>query len=239
MTKYGRVLKRILKAESLIRIATLEKVGITGRSLIALEFILLCILVPGVIMTNKWAIYLFLFLWLAGFYAYFIMRRIYRESIREMWNWSAVNRQNLKPMLIRWMAASVGMAAFIYLYDADKLFGLVHFRPEIIPFLLVFYPLLSALPQEMIFCSFFFRRYRVLFGTGRKMLIASAIVFAYAHLLYINPVAPTLSLLGGLIFASTYLKTKSLALVTIEHGLYGNAMFVVGLGYYFYSGNVH
>ncbi len=71
------------------------------------------------------------------------------------------------------------------------------------------------------------------------MMIASAVMFAYAHLLYINPVAPTLSLLGGLIFASTYLKTKSLALVTIEHGLYGNVLFLIGLGYYFYGGNVH
>jgi len=43
------------------------------------------------------------------------------------------------------------------------------------------------------------------------MLVVNAVVFAYAHLLYINPVAPTLSLLGGLIFASTYLKTQSLA----------------------------
>jgi membrane protease YdiL (CAAX protease family) len=95
---------------------------------------------------------------------------------------------------------------------------------------------LSALPQEFIFCSFFFERYKAFFGEGRGMIVASAVVFAYAHCLYLNPVAPTLSLLGGLIFASTYRKTKSLALVTIEHGLYGNALFLIGLGTYFYSG---
>ena len=41
------------------------------------------------------------------------------------------------------------------------------------------------------------------------------------------------------IFASTYSKTKSLALVTIEHGLYGISLFLIGLGWYFYGGAVH
>lgn len=70
------------------------------------------------------------------------------------------------------------------------------------------------------------------------MVIMSAIVFAYAHMLFINPIAPTFSFVAGLLFAVTYLKTKSLALVTVEHALYGNAIFVIGLGYYFYSGAV-
>ena len=70
------------------------------------------------------------------------------------------------------------------------------------------------------------------------MVLASSVVFAYAHVLFINPVAPTLSFIAGLIFASTYMKTRSLALVSIEHGLYGNAMFIIGLGWYFYSGSM-
>ena len=70
------------------------------------------------------------------------------------------------------------------------------------------------------------------------MIWASAIVFAYAHILFINPVAPVLSLLAGYFFASTYAKYKSLALVTIEHALYGNMIFTLGLGYYFWGGSV-
>jgi len=196
-------------------------------------------MVPAIIIANKWAVYMFLFLWAASLYAYIVMRAIYNDRIRKIWNWNAVTWINMQLILIRWVFASIGMLLFLYLYDTDKIFGLIEHRPKIIPLLLFFYPLLSALPQEIIFCSFFFERYRMLFGAGRKMLIASAVVFAYAHLLYINPVAPTLSLIGGLIFASTYLKTKSLALVTIEHSLYGNTLFLIGLGYYFYGGNVH
>lgn len=70
------------------------------------------------------------------------------------------------------------------------------------------------------------------------MIIASAITFAYVHMLYINPIAPILSFVGGIIFAQTYYKHRSLALVTIEHGLYGNFLFLLGLGWYFYSGSV-
>lgn len=33
-------------------------------------------------------------------------------------------------------------------------------------------------------------------------------------------------------------KTRSLALVTIEHGLNGNVLFPVGLEWYFYGGNI-
>ena len=44
---------------------------------------------------------------------------------------------------------------------------------------------------------------------------------------------------AGLIFASTYAKSKSLALVTIEHGLYGNFLFFIGLGWYFYGGAIN
>ncbi|MGQ0527507.1 MAG: hypothetical protein ACT4OY_05690 [Alphaproteobacteria bacterium] len=56
--------------------------------------------------------------------------------------------------------------------------------------------------------------------------MASAIVFAYAHVLFVNPVAPVFSFPGDLIFARTFAKHRSLALVTIGHGLYGNLLFL-------------
>ena len=139
---------------------------------------------------------------------------------------------------MRWVLASIGMIGFLYFYDPARMFYLPLQKPEIIPFFLFAYPVISAFPQEFIFCSFFFNRYERYFGNGKAMIWASAITFAYAHILYINPVAPTLSLLGGLIFAQNFAKYRSLALVTIEHGLYGNSLFVIGLGWYFYSGSV-
>lgn len=79
-------------------------------------------------------------------------------------------------------------------------------------------------------------RYKPFFKSRKARVWASAIVFAYAHVLFINPVAPVLSFIAGLIFASTFAKTKSLALVTIEHSMYGLVLFAVGLGWYFWGG---
>lgn len=180
-----------------------------------------------------------LFLWGAATYcAYHVFIRRSQSFPKDVWKWKAVNKENMKEIIPRWLLCCAAMLIFIHLYDPEKMFNLAHRKPEFILILFIAYPLLSALPQELIFCSFFFHRYESFFKSDRAKIIASAIVFAYAHVLYINWVAPLLSLIAGLIFAQTYAKTKSLALVTVEHALYGNALFLIGLGWYFWGGAV-
>ena len=112
-------------------------------------------------------------------------------------------------------------------------------NPGLIWKILLFYPLFSALPQEFIFCKFFFRRYQCLFGDGTLMVIMSATAFCLAHILFLNWVAPVLGFLAGIIFANTYRRTHSLAMVTLEHSLYGNAIFAMGLGWFFWGGSIN
>ena len=181
---------------------------------------------------------MFNFLWAATAYCLIILKFRYPGFLKDMWKFREVNWTNMKPILLRWVLASIGMVIFIHIYDPEKAFNIVKERPEIIPMIMVFYPIMSAIPQELVFCSFFFKRYHRYFPTERAKIIASMLVFAYAHILYLNPVGPTLSLLAGYIFAQTYSKSRSLALVSIEHGLYGCTLFLSGLGYYFYSGAV-
>lgn len=208
------------------------------RYWLPIEFILLCIALPTFIIVFRQAPNMFMYLWGAYGFCYLVMRYHLGIKLKDLWKWNAVTWENMKPILIRWVLACIGMTIFIYFYDPDRMFRLLLERPGFIPFLLVLYPLLSAFPQEFIFCSFFFERYKRFFSTQTAIIIASALVFAYAHVLFINWVAPLLSIIAGLIFAHTYAKTRSLALVTIEHGLYGNYLFVVGLGWYFYGGAV-
>jgi len=212
---------------------------LTHRAFMVIEFLILCIALPSYIIFTKSAPFMFSFLWGAALYGFIIMRICYAGELKDAFKFRQVKKSFMPPLLIRWVVASIAMIAFLYFYDAPRLFFLPKTSPEFVLILLCMYPLLSALPQEFIFCSFFFRRYRRFFGEGRKMVVASALVFAYAHILYLNPVAPVLSLIGGLIFAETYRRTHSLALVTLEHGLYGNALFIIGLGWYFYGGAVH
>lgn len=181
---------------------------------------------------------MFAFLWGVGGYAFLVYRRKFFTSYRALWNWGAVTWPHLKPILLRWAVACAAMLLFILWYDPERAFYLPRHAPHVIPWVMFAYPVLSALPQEFIFCSFFFARYKRFFGEGRLMVLVSALVFAYAHILYINPVAPVLSFFGGVIFAETFRRHKSLALVTIEHAFYGNALFLLGLGWYFYSGGV-
>ena len=184
---------------------------------------------------------MFAFLWGAALYAWIVTRREAggREFLRNMGKWDQVSAENLRLIIPRWILACIGMTAVIYFYDPDRMFALFDRIPLwAAPLLILGYTGLSALPQEFIFCAFYFRRYSAFFTTATRMVISSAIIFAFAHVLFINWVAPILSLIAGVIFASTYLKTKSLALVTLEHGLYGGFLFIIGLGWYFYHGAV-
>lgn len=201
-----------------------------------LEFILLCVALPTVIIVFRLAPYMFFFLWSACAVCWLLYRHYHFQKLKILWKWEAVTRENMRPVLLRWAVCSIAMTLFTMVYDPARLFYIPKEKPEIIPFLMFFYPIFSALPQEFIFCTFFFERYKPFFKTDRVRIIASSIVFAYAHVLFINPVAPLLSLIAGFIFAGTFAKTRSLALVTIEHSLYGVVLFMVGLGWYFYGG---
>lgn len=209
-----------------------------SRPFMVVEFVLLCLTLPTIIIVAKLAPYMFSFLWGAALYAFIVLLLTQRQSLGQLWRWEAVTWQALKPILIRFGIATIAMMAFCLWLAPERFMVLPRTKPEFVLVLCILYPIISALPQEMIFCSFFFKRYERFFGAGLGMVVASAILFAYAHVLYINWVAPTLSLIAGLIFADTYRRTKSLALVTIEHGLYGNALFIIGLGWYFYGGAV-
>jgi CAAX protease family protein len=132
-------------------------------------------------------------------------------------------------------AVLLGLAAWSGEVD---LFRFPRERPARWLSVLLLYPLVSALAQEVIFRVFVFHRYRTLFVTPASMISASASVFAFAHLVLDNWLAPLLALIGGLLFGWTYLRTRSLLLVTLEHGLWGNWLFTVGLGQYFYGGHL-
>jgi membrane protease YdiL (CAAX protease family) len=53
---------------------------------------------------------------------------------------------------------------------------------------------------------------------------------------FLNPLAVLLTIPGGFLLSKTYGRTKSLLVTGIEHAIYGNLVFTVGLGFYFYKG---
>jgi membrane protease YdiL (CAAX protease family) len=119
-----------------------------------------------------------------------------------------------------------------------ELFALPRANPPLWAVVMVLYPLLSAYPQEIIFRTFLFHRYRYLFPGRNARIVVSALAFGLAHLFFANWLAPTLSALGGLLIAVTYAGTASTLQASIVHGLWGNLVFTIGLGRFFYGGAI-
>jgi Type II CAAX prenyl endopeptidase Rce1-like len=76
--------------------------------------------------------------------------------------------------------------------------------------LMFLYPVLSVYPQGIVYRAFLFARYRDLFAHDWAIVLASAVAFASAHLVFHNRIAILLTFLGGVIFAFRYLQTGSL-----------------------------
>nr|WP_246831504.1 CPBP family intramembrane glutamic endopeptidase [Thioclava sp. L04-15] len=103
---------------------------------------------------------------------------------------------------------------------------------------MLFYPLLSALPQEVVFRSLFFRRYGRILPGSKRAITLNAILFSLAHLLYWNWIVALITFVGGVIFAWAYSVRRSFPLAVILHAIAGNVLFTVGAGVLFFSGSV-
>ena len=132
------------------------------------------------------------------------------------------------------MAITIGLLTVLFEYGRFLVFPRT--RPLLWLIVMLLYPFLSVLPQGIVYRTFVFHRYGELFGKGWAMITASGLAFCYAHIFLLNLVAILLTLGGGIIFAHTYLRSRSLWFSSMEHALYGNFIFTIGLGYYIYSG---
>ena len=79
-----------------------------------------------------------------------------------------------------------------------------------------------------------FHRYRSLISDERLFFLLNAALFSFSHIIFRNWLAIVLTFFGGLMFVYTYRKSNSLIVVFTEHMLYGNFIFTVGIGQYFY-----
>ncbi|WP_254712471.1 CPBP family intramembrane glutamic endopeptidase [Polaribacter pectinis] len=95
---------------------------------------------------------------------------------------------------------------------------------------LFIYAFFSVYPQELLFRTFFFKRYENLFKNERLFIFINAVLFSLAHLFFQNTIVIVITFIGGILFAITYKKTKSTFLVSVEHAIYGCWLFTVGMG---------
>jgi membrane protease YdiL (CAAX protease family) len=119
-----------------------------------------------------------------------------------------------------------------------QMFLLWRMRPELLAAVIVLYPFLSALPQEVVFRALYFGRYGAILPGGRIALMLNAAVFALAHLMFWNWIVLVMSFAGGLVFAHAWTVRRSFPQAVLLHAVAGWVLFTFGMGMFFYSGNI-
>jgi membrane protease YdiL (CAAX protease family) len=192
------------------------------------EFFLLFVLFPATLPLD-YAIWVKVGIGVVGFmYVIWVLLRV--EKI-QFFNFNKIPWMSFwRRVFIIFPLVIILTALYVWLFAPQHLFYVPLHHPLLFLFILCVYSLLSVWPQELLYRTFFYKRYEGLFKSKSLFIFVNATVFCLAHLFFRNTLVLLLTFIGGILFGLTYLKFKSTTLVTIEHAIYGNWLFTVGLG---------
>ena len=145
-------------------------------------------------------------------------------------------RRHLPQILARAGLLAVVSAAALMILAPQQLFDLPRRNIRLWALVMCCYPLLSVVPQAVIYRVLFFHRFGVLFRSRYVLYLVSGAAFSLAHLVFANVWAMVLTFVGGVLLARTYDQTRLMPLTCLEHALYGNVCFTIGLGRYLCHG---
>jgi membrane protease YdiL (CAAX protease family) len=175
------------------------------------------------------------YLLLAAVAGFLILRRNAAVRSARLFQWRGIWPQ-LVAVLLRDAILLILLGLAVRIFAPEFLFSLVRRQPLFWALIMLLYSLLSVCPQEFLYRAFFFQRYQPLFGSGRGMIAASSLSFSFVHIIFGNWLTVGLCCLGGLLFSLTYQRSGSLLLASIDHALFGNSIFTIGLGQFFHHG---
>jgi hypothetical protein len=208
--------------------------GAAKRCLSALEIFLLLGLVPLLVMWREEHLFRRAVLLGGCLYVVFRLRRhiswavLFHRPPPGWWRGPL-----LRGLLV--LALALAYAAFL---EPHTFLDLPRTRTCLWLLILFFYPLLSVLPQELIFRVWVFEAHKSLWVSPLLPFFVSAVFFGWAHIIYAGWFAVVTTALGGLALAWNYQENRSrpgaIWPLCLEHSLYGLTMFTVGLGRYFF-----
>ncbi len=144
----------------------------------------------------------------------------------------------LRGALVRGALAAILILAFVVLCDPEHLLDLPRRRPGLWLLIFCLYPLLSALPQEIIYRLYVFEAFAPLRASPWAAYAFSVATFAWVHVIYAGWFAVAASGLAGLFLAGVYVRRRNepglLWGLVLEHSIYGLAVFTLGLGRWFF-----
>ncbi len=197
------------------------------------EFLLLFFGIPLLIYFDKDFIHPSMLIIPLLVFIFIVMKRTTSFAWKELVRWKISSRLLWRHGLIVLITFLV-MLASVYLFDRENLFNLIRTHPIIFLALAILYPVFSAFGQEVIYRTFLFRRYRLLFPRDWHFVLVSGLTFSFMHIVYYDPLSMILTLIGGLYFATVYIQTRSVLFSSVLHGCMGTIVFAVGLGQYFW-----
>ncbi|GAA4809528.1 CPBP family intramembrane glutamic endopeptidase [Litoribaculum gwangyangense] len=192
------------------------------------EFFILFVLIPASFAID-FSVWIKMVLGAFGFlYVVYILLKVEKEKfiIVNNINWKLFWIETLVKLSI---IASITIL-FVYISNLELLFVVIKNNPKLWFIILFVYSFFSVYPQEIIYRTFFFKRYRDIFKNSRTLILVNAMLFSWAHIFFKNSLVMILTFLGGILFAITFKKTQSTLLVSIEHAVYGCWLFTVGMG---------
>jgi membrane protease YdiL (CAAX protease family) len=192
------------------------------------ELFILFILLP-ISFTIPYAVWIKLSIGFLGFlYVIFVLLKVENEKFKIAPNLNWIHFW--KETLLKFLIIACLTSLFVWFTNKQMLFEVVINKPIMWIIFLLVYCFFSVYPQELLYRTFFFKRYKNLFKNESLFLFLNAILFSLAHMFFKNSLVIIITFFGGLLFAFTFNNTKSTLLVSIEHAIYGSWLFTLGMG---------
>ena len=212
----------------------------TKPLLLLAEFAVLFVFVPLALFAVGTRTGIYASIWSGGLYALLMLRRAPDFSFHKLWNGDGWVPAAKRFAFIRFLILALVLTLLTLLLVPERFmrFPLEHFPLWLA--VMVLYPPLSIVPQELLFRSFFFARYGRFFEKFGKLpfaILVNGLVFGLGHIVLNNWIAPTFTAIGGALLAHSFQQHRSLKWAVVEHALYGCWIFTVGIGWYFFTGN--
>ena len=199
-----------------------------NRTLKYLELILLFIIAPIVLLLSIPIIVKVVYLLLG--IIYITLLSIFIEKFQKVKFENRLKKRVFKHIVFRFVIIVLLTAGILYFQDKEALFNVVLNKPSLWLKFSGVYILFSVIPQELIYRTFFVKRYQKLFNNKVVFILINSVLFSFAHIWFQSWTVLAFTFVGSLLFVNTYLHTKTTWLIILEHSLYGVWLYTVGYG---------
>jgi len=144
------------------------------------EFFFIFILIP-VSFAVPYALWIKLGVGLIGFiYIIYVLLKVEKEpfKVAPHLDWKLFWKQTLVKLLIIISLTTL----FVWITNKEAFFNVLLNKPKLWLVILFIYSIFSVYPQELIYRTFFFKRYELLFKNKHQLIFLNAIVFSLGHI---------------------------------------------------------